>query len=113
MNDKSMNYEESMEYLKDRIKRCDELLHTGNEYLSLFDDLVMEDLPLELQELYLGMLKDLNEVKLMRRKLMNLVAVIEACEVLKKFFPGIDPDEVTDKYIRGKDLCDYDDKEEY
>lgn len=113
MNNKPMNYEESMEYLKDRIKRCDELLLAGREYISVFDDMVIEDLPPELQEEYLEMLKDLNEVKLMRRKLTNLVIANEACEVLKKFFPGIDPDEVTDKYIKGKDLCDHDDKEEY
>lgn len=113
MSNKPMNYEESMEYLKDRIKRCDELLLAGHKYLSVFDNVVMEDLPSELQEEYLEMLKDLNEVKLMRKKLMNLVIANEACEVLKKFFPGIDPDEVTDKYIRGKDLCDHDDKEEY
>lgn len=69
----------SVEELESLLERCDNLILISKIYLSLFDGKTMEDLPVNIQEEYMAALKDLNNIKLLRRKLVLVIAATKGC----------------------------------
>lgn len=88
------NIEESIQELKEQIAKLDSLIKMGETYLHMFNtatkECTMNDIPADIQEDYLGILKDIAESKTLKHDLEALLYLSEMIVDHKKMYADRD-----------------------
>lgn len=86
--------EESIKELKEQVAKLDNLIKMGETYIHMFNeatkDCTMDDVPADIQEDYLGIIKDIAESRMLKHDLEALLHLSEMIVDHKKMYADRD-----------------------